>query len=1179
MEYSKLINKKKQYKYSANINFDLRNEEKLSDFIPNKTTVDILHEYLGGIINHTDVHSRILFGSYGTGKSHLLTVISAILGHINTNKTRGIKNFLGRISKYDAALASDIEKYVSEGKPFLVVPVFSDYSDFNRCITYSLKRALKESGIEAAFKGFFDEALALTEKWVQGEESSKRLAEECAKQKIDIDHLLQGLASYDQKYEKTFDQIYSGMTFGASFHSTDGNLIENLNAANEAIRGKYQGIVIVFDEFGRYVEDYGEEIKVKAIQDLAEYCDHSDYQDYIILVSHKQLSLYTDSMTKSVSEEWKKVEGRFKTTSINTKYDQCLSLVKYIIPKTSRWNEFKNKFATQLQELYEQAWDFKGFYLPPQTDGDNPFEGGFPLHPITLYALDRLSKKVAQNERTFFTYLAGDEENSLFSQLSKLDDSEFHFIGLDSLYDYFEINIKAYKTGDAYVYYKKLRYAINKLGENAEDIKVKILKAMAVIYIIGDTDVIAADKNTLLHVVDADKRQIEKAIDEMEHSRIIRYMRQYGFYDFFDSSIFDLEKMIDEKLDGISEDTIINVLNDEFSDFVIYPYSYNEHFHMHRVFIPYFAKREDLDKKSFLRTLPPFYDGVLILVLDDRAESSEYLSVNAPDRSILMVNSNARLLEHEVRRYIAIQYYFSKRTELAKEDPTVINELTVYLNEQKSIIDELVRRWRTLSSKDVFVVSDKEVLSITSSEQLSDRASEIMEKVFDKTIIVNNDLLNKNQLSGAMKQARAKAINYIISNQNDIYDGCQVLSPEFNVLRSTLTNTGVYKGGKISAGKIEFLKGTNEPSGVPAMNAISAFLEDATKGPKNLNDLYGTLKSEPLGLRDGYIAGLIAFALREYENVSIYFHGKEHDYSPEELVKAIDDVEDYAIFVSNWSEEQENYIKALEEIFKDYIVAGQNQNRLSALFSAMNTHYAGISKSARTTEHYVSDFTKKYRDIMNLSYGDITGFFFEVLPKLNPDLEELVIQIQSVKKDLEDVPQKQLGDVTHLLREILGINSDETIIGYVETKYESTWKDKSSRAFDYITNAFLDLVGRKDYDNEADFVRKLAKVISGFEIEYWNDSKIEEFEEGFASVLNRLNDTPQLDSFDDKNVKVTIDTGDKNKIVSEFSKGELSSIGQLMFNKLHTDIENFGESISYEEKINIITRLLRDAIQ
>ena len=125
----------------------------------------------------------------------------------------------------------------------------------------------------------------------------------------------------------------------------------------------------------------------------------------------------------------------------------------------------------------------------------------------------------------------------------------------------------------------------------------------------------------------------------------------------------------------------------------------------------------------------------------------------------------------------------------------------------------------------------------------------------------------------------------------------------------------------------------------------------------------------------------------------------------------------------------------------------------------------------------------------------------------------------------------------------------------------------------------MDLVGRKDYDNEADFVRKLTKVISGFEIEYWNDSKIEEFEEGFASVLNKLNDTPQLDSFDDKNVKVTIDTGDENKIVSEFSKGELSSIGQLMFNKLHTDIENFGESISYEEKINIITRLLRDAIQ
>ena len=41
MNYTKLITKKKQYKYSVNICLDLRTEERLADFIPNLTTTEV----------------------------------------------------------------------------------------------------------------------------------------------------------------------------------------------------------------------------------------------------------------------------------------------------------------------------------------------------------------------------------------------------------------------------------------------------------------------------------------------------------------------------------------------------------------------------------------------------------------------------------------------------------------------------------------------------------------------------------------------------------------------------------------------------------------------------------------------------------------------------------------------------------------------------------------------------------------------------------------------------------------------------------------------------------------------------------------------------------------------------------------------------------------------------------
>lgn len=1183
MNYTKLISKKKQYKYSVNICFDLRSEERLADFIPNVTTTEIIREYLGGIIRgNADTHARILYGSYGTGKSHLLTVMSAILGHINT-KGKGFKSFAQLISNYDKELASDIKKFVKEDKPYLVVPVYSDYDDFSKCITFSLKRELERNGIDASFKGYYDEALALVDKWLKGDESSARLEEECAKLKIEVKDLRKGLSTYEFAYEKLFNTVYSGMSYGAAFNSTAGNLIDNMNVANQAVQEKYKGIVLIFDEFGRYVEDYGEVLKVKTIQDLAEYCDHSDYDNYLILVSHKQLSLYTGAMKKSISDEWKKVEGRFKPTSINIKYDQCLSLIGHIIPKTDKWKKFKDENEKSLNDLYNQAWDFKGFMLPPETEGENPFENGFPLHPITLFALDRLSKKVAQNERTFFTYLAGDDDNSLFAQLQKYDTREFHFIGLDAIYDYFELNIKTFKTDESYGIYKKLQYALNKLGLDDDGYQTRILKAIATISIIADTEDLAADKDTLLSVIDGDREKVKIAIEELEKKKIIKFMRQYGYYDFFDSSIFDLEAMIEEKVAGVSDEMVVSILNERFADFAVYPYRHNEKYHVNRVFVPAFAHKADLTKKSFQNTLPKYYDGAVMFVLDDQADEQEYAQITGlPARTLLVVNGKSKAVEEEVKRYIAIQYYFSKKDELAKDDPTVVNELKLYLSEQESIVTDLIRRWRMLQNSGTFVMLNQKVLSVSTEKDMSEAISQIMDDAFDKTPIICNDLLNKNALTGAIKQARKKALECIMS-QDNIYDGCGYLSPEFNVLRAALSRTGLVPNETVDeANQVSDADLTcfddGIVSGEPVMDAIFVKLIKAESERLQLSELYKMLKAEPFGLRDGYISVLLAYALRKYQNVSLYFHGNEHSYTGEELVKALEEPENYTLFICNWNAEEIEYIEALEDIFKDYLPKGDTLNRLEELFKAINTHYASISKSARTTEVYVSDIAKEYRNILSMSYKDYNGFFFNVLPGLNGNLQELVVQIKNIKQELESVSDKQYTRVLRVIKQIFDLDETDDLIAALQDLYKESWESKSHKAFDYTTNSVLDLVSKAGSMDETSFVYDLAKAVTGFELNYWADNKINDFEEVLRDTVNRLNEYDPEEGLQEGEMKITIESGDGNPVISQFSQDELSPTGQTMLNKMKNTLKNFGSSISYEEKIAIMAQILKEII-
>ena len=91
-------------------------------------------------------------------------------------------------------------------------------------------------------------------------------------------------------------------------------------------------------------------------------------------------------------------------------------------------------------------------------------------------------------------------------------------------------------------------------------------------------------------------------------------------------------------------------------------------------------------------------------------------------------------------------------------------------------------------------------------------------------------------------------------------------------------------------------------------------------------------------------------------------------------------------------------------------------------------------------------------------------------------------------------------------------------------------------------------------------------------------SEINDFKEVLINVVNRLNEYNIVDCLHEGEMKITIESANGMPVITQFSQEKLSITGQTMLKKMKNVLGNFGESISYEEKITILTEIIKEII-
>ena len=201
-----------------------------------------------------------------------------------------------------------------------------------------------------------------------------------------------------------------------------------------------RGLLIEIDELGKFLEYaayHPEQRDLHLLQLLAEHSrDPEPIPVQILVLLHQAFEHYGARLGRELRDEWRKVQGRFETIAFVEPAEQALRVLATAFRRDIALpDRTQASLERNIRLLAEEG------ALPHGLDADEAttlFARCYPLHPISLLLLPTLCQKVAQNERTLFSYLGSHEPFGLQERLRQLRLGDW--VWPWDLYDYFILN-------------------------------------------------------------------------------------------------------------------------------------------------------------------------------------------------------------------------------------------------------------------------------------------------------------------------------------------------------------------------------------------------------------------------------------------------------------------------------------------------------------------------------------------------------------------------------------------------------------------------------------------------------------------------------------------------------------------------------------------------------------------
>ena len=811
MKLQDLISINTNYTRSINLERDVSSSSIAKSYIPTSRTISTLSRVANSLNENRNPRAFALIGPYGSGKSAFAVFLAHLLG---LPEGEGTKAALQVLHKSDQNLHNEFCFHTETTQGYLSILITGTPEPLANRFVESLYQAARQ----------------YWQKKRGPKHSIVKTLKECVGQQLSIKEIMV--------------------------------LVSQLQ---NAVSKNGKGILIVFDELGKFLEyearHYGAN-DIYLLQALAEHAYEGNEANLLVAVlMHQGFEQYARGLGETLRNEWGKIQGRYENIPFLESTEQTLRIVatafQHDLSKSQQ--TIINKKCTSITTVLDKQNSLPGILACEEAT--ELFKRCYPLHPVTSLILPILCQKLAQNERTLFSYLGSNEPHGLkdsISKLTKIGD----FVTLWEVYEYFIRNQPAVLSDPAtHRRWAEVVTAIERLGDAPKE-EIELVKTIGLLNIIGAHGGLKASQS-IVELCFPNKKKVQQALTALTQKSIIQFRKYSSEYRVWQGSDFDLEAAVQDELNQISHFNLPESLNER------------------KALPPVVARRHTIEKGTLRYFKPFFVDPAsyskedtcsstqriifcLVETLDDKETFHKDIIGHFSEQDLVVLCPNGDQLREATAEVLALQRVQTNRPEL-HSDPVAMREYKDRLAAAEQNEDKFLSTFiETPETGEWYWQETK--LTIHNKRKLQQELSQILDTVYHAAPLFKNELINREKPSAQATAARNKLVAALLHKVDKKNLDIDKYPAEKGIYLALLEATGLHK--KIN-GKWRLAPPNKEPDSFqiyPVWKEITDFLEKTELNPQSFAELTEILKAPPYGVKDGVLPILYAAAFLCYQH-------------------------------------------------------------------------------------------------------------------------------------------------------------------------------------------------------------------------------------------------------------------------------------------------------------------------